>query len=83
MGAKELYRMGVKCLSSGDTAGAIEAFEQALGEDDAFYMARLGWAQALDRGGDVDGAIQQIRHALESAPEEPLAHASLSRLYQQ
>jgi Tfp pilus assembly protein PilF len=83
LSAKEAYKAGVGCLSSGDVDGAIEAFQQALREDETFYLAHLGWSQALDRKGDVDAAIDQVRQALDAAPSEPLAHASLSRLYQQ
>ena len=43
----------------------------------------LGWSQVLDRQGRIDEAILQAKKALEIAPDEPLAHTSLSRLFQQ
>ena len=83
MTAEEHYRAGVLCVSSGDLEGAVSAFRQALSVDASFHMAHLGWAQVLDRKGQVDAAIFQVRDAIALAPDEPLAHASLSRLYQQ
>ncbi len=83
MAAKDLYLEGLKKISVGDFGGAIEAFRKALGEDDRFFLAHLGWSQALDRQGNVDEAIVQAKKAIEIAPDEPLAHTSLSRLFQQ
>ncbi len=83
MTAKEYYMAGLGKLGAGDLDGAIAEFEKAIADDAAFYMARLGWAQALDRQGKIDAAIEQVGHALEIVPDEALAHTSLSRLYQQ
>ena len=74
---------GLGRIASGDFAGAIEAFQSALEGDSQFYMAHLGWSQVLDRQGRIDEAILQAKKALEIAPDEPLAHTSLSRLFQQ
>ena len=82
-GAKDFYKVGLRCISVGDLDGAIRGFQQALQIDGAYFMAHLGWSQALDRKGDVDAAIEQAQLAIELEPEEPLAHASLSRLHQQ
>ena len=83
MTAKEYYMAGVGKLGTGDLDGAIAEFERAVADDASFYMARLGWAQALDRQGKIDNAIEQVNHALKIVPDEALAHTSLSRLYQQ
>ncbi|MFT5365319.1 MAG: Tfp pilus assembly protein PilF [Candidatus Latescibacterota bacterium] len=83
MTAKEGYMAGLGKLGSGDLDGAIANFQQALDVDASFFMANLGWAQALDRKGNVDEAIGQVKQAIVLAPEEALAHTSLSRLYQQ
>ena len=83
MAAKEYYMAGLGKLGVGDLDGAIVEFEQAIADDASFYMARLGWAQALDRQGKVDEAIEQVNLALQIVPDEALAHTSLSRLYQQ
>ena len=83
MTAKEYYMAGLGKLGTGDLDGAIAAFERAVADDASFYMARLGWAQALDRQGKIDNAIEQVNHALKIVPDEALAHTSLSRLYQQ
>ena len=83
MAAKEYYMAGLGKLGVGDLDGAIVEFEQAVADDASFYMAHLGWAQALDRQGKVDEAIEQVNLALQIVPDEALAHTSLSRLYQQ
>ncbi|MDA0745758.1 MAG: tetratricopeptide repeat protein [bacterium] len=83
MVAKEWYREGVKKIAGNDLQGAIEGFQKALDEDAEFYLAHLGICQALDRSGKVDEAIVHARKAIELAPDEPLSHTSLSRLYQQ
>jgi len=83
MSAKEYYMLGVGKLGAGDLDDAIVEFAKAVADDDAFYMAHLGWSQALDRQGKVDEAIHQVQCALALVPDEALAHTSLSRLYQQ
>ena len=83
MAAKEYYMAGLGKLGTGDLEGAIVEFEKAVSDDASFYMAHLGWAQALDRQGKIDEAIEQVNLALQIVPDEALAHTSLSRLYQQ
>lgn len=83
MSAKAQYMAGLGKLGGGDSDGAIVCFQNALNADASFYIAHLGWAQALDRQGKVDEAIVQVQKALALAPNDPLAHTSLSRLYQQ
>ena len=61
----------------------LSNLSKAVADDASFYMAHLGWAQALDRQGKIDEAIEQVNRALEIVPDEALAHTSLSRLYQQ
>ena len=75
--------MGLAYYEQGAETEAMRAFEQALEEDPDFYMGHLGLAQVLDRQGKVDDAILHALEAIRIAPEEPLAHTSLSRLYQQ
>ncbi len=83
MTAIDHYREGLKQISAGSLEGAFEMFQKALEADSGFYMGHLGLAQVLDRQGKVDEAILHAREAIRIAPEEPLAHTSLSRLYQQ
>jgi len=83
MTAKEAYMAGLTKLGANDLNGAIADFQQAVALDAAFYMGHLGWSQALDRQGKIDAAIAQVEKAIALAPHEPLAHTSLSRLYQQ
>ena len=83
MTAREPYLQGVTRISTGDLDGAVEAFHEALKADSQFYIAHLGLSQALDRQGKVDEAIVHANKAIELAPDDPLPHTSLSRLYQQ
>ena len=83
MTAKEGYMAGLSKLGTGDLEGAIVRFQEAIEADSTFFMGHLGWAQALDRQGKVDEAIEQVKLAIALAPDEALAHTSLSRLYQQ
>lgn len=83
MTAKEGYMAGLGKLGAEDLDGAIAHFQQALEADATFFMAHLGWAQALDRQGKVDEAIEHVKQAIVLVPDEALAHTSLSRLYQQ
>ena len=83
MTAKQHYMAGLGKLGAGDMEGATRCFQDALLAEVSFYIAHLGWAQALDRLGRVDEAIEQVQNALLFAPNDPLVHTSLSRLYQQ
>ena len=60
---------------------AIARAEEALAIDPEFILARrvLGWA--LEAKGDVDGAIGQLRRALDRAPDRADLVASLGHAY--
>jgi Flp pilus assembly protein TadD len=46
-------------------------------------MAWNGLAMALAKRGELDAAVDAARRYVELDPDEPLAHTSLSMLYQQ
>lgn len=83
MTAKTCYLEGLQKIAANELDAAVEAFQNAVEADDTFHIGYLGWAQALDRQGKVDEAIVQVKKAIEIAPDDALAHTSLSRLYQQ
>jgi len=81
--ARTLYKAGIDHFAHGRYGEAIEAYRKALAIDAQLAMAWNGLAMALARDGDLDAAISAARRYVELEPEEPLAHTSLSMLYQQ
>jgi tetratricopeptide (TPR) repeat protein len=81
--ARTHYKAGLEHFSAGRTDDAIESYRKAIALDDAFAMAWNGLAMALAKAGDLAGAVDAARRYIELDPDEPLAHTSLSMLYQQ
>lgn len=81
--ARTHYKAGIAHFAAGRTNEAIEAYRKALALDETLAMAWNGLAMALAKAGDLDGAIEAARRYAELDPDEPLAHTSLSMLYQQ
>jgi Flp pilus assembly protein TadD len=81
--ARTHYKAGIEHFSCGRTAEAIESYRKALAANEELAMAWNGLAMALAKQGDLDGAIDAARRYAALDPEEPLAHTSLSMLYQQ
>ena len=81
--ARTLYKAGIEHFAQGRTAEAIEAHRKAIALDGGLAMAWNGLAMALAKQGDLDAAIAAAHRYVELDPEEPLAHTSLSMLYQQ
>jgi len=81
--ARTHYKAGIEHFAGGRIAEAVESYRKALALDDALAMAWNGLAMALARQGDLDGAIDAARRYAALDPDEPLAHTSLSMLYQQ
>lgn len=80
--AREYYKAGVEHFAGGRTDDAIAAYREALGENENLAMAWNGLAMALAKNGDLDSAIDAAKRYVELDPEDPLAHTSLSILYQ-
>jgi Flp pilus assembly protein TadD len=81
--ARTHYKAGIDHFAHGRTAEAVEAYRKALALDDTLAMAWNGLAMALAKQGDLDGAVDAARRYAALDPDEPLAHTSLSMLYQQ
>jgi Flp pilus assembly protein TadD len=81
--ARSLYKTGIQHFAEARVDEAIATYRKALELDAAFAPAWNGLAMALARGGDLDAAIEAARHYVTLEPDEPLAHTSLSMLYQQ
>ena len=59
---------GAVLLGQGDQAGAIDAFEQALGFDPGYLPAASNLARLAERNGDIGAARARYSAVLESAP---------------
>ncbi len=81
--ARTHYKAGIEHFAHGRTAEAIEAYRKAIAVNDGLAMAWNGLAMALAKQGDLDAAIDAAQRYVALDPDEPLAHTSLSMLYQQ
>jgi len=80
--AEDLYHEGLDRLAEGDAAGAAQKLRHCLEVDPGMLDAMHGLIRALQEQGDLDGAIVVAQRLLQLDPEDPLAHTSLSILYQ-
>jgi Flp pilus assembly protein TadD len=81
--ARALYREGFDHFVNDRLTEAIAGYRQALAADPNLAIAWNGLTIALERSGDLDGAIEAAKRLIELEPDEALSHTSLSRLYQQ
>jgi Flp pilus assembly protein TadD len=80
--AEELYYQALDRLAEGDAAAAVQTLRRCLELDPGMLDAMHGLIRALQEQGDLDGAIAVAQRLLQLDPEEPVAHTSLSILYQ-
>ena len=80
--AETLYHRAIDLIASGDPAGAADRFSQALSLDPDLLEAMHGLIRALQDGGEYDQAIAVAHDLIARDPDDPLAHTSLSILYQ-
>jgi hypothetical protein len=66
---------------SGDLAGAITLYRDALDRHPAHRDSAFGLASCLQELGDVEAAIAAYRHCTALAPDQPDAADNLSNLY--
>lgn len=64
--ASDYVKEGAVYLEKGDLTAAVISFKNAVQADPKSIEARLALADALERNGDLPGAEQQLRRALES-----------------
>ncbi len=79
---EELYDRAVDFVAEGDLDRAVAAYREALAVDPAYSDAWEGLALALNQLGRHQEAIEAARKLVDLAPEEELAHTTLSRIYQ-
>jgi Tfp pilus assembly protein PilF len=81
--AEQRYHEALDLVASGDPAAAATRFREALELDPNLLDAMHGLIRALQDAGDFDQAIAAANDLIARDPEDPLAHTSLSILYQQ
>jgi Flp pilus assembly protein TadD len=81
--ARTHYKAGLEHFAHGRTDEAVASYRKALEAEAGMAMAWNGLAMALAKQGDLDAAIEAARRYVALDPDEPLAHTSLSMLYQQ
>lgn len=81
--ARSLYQEGLAHFVAQRYEEAAAVYRRACEADPEFALAWNGLAMALQRKGDLDGALEAARRLVELEPEEALAHTSLSIIYQQ
>ncbi|HLO65239.1 MAG TPA: XrtA/PEP-CTERM system TPR-repeat protein PrsT [Azonexus sp.] len=64
--ASDYVQEGTKYLDKGDLAAALISFKNAVQADPASTVARLALADTLERNGDLPGAEQQLRRAIDA-----------------
>ncbi|HZR80230.1 MAG TPA: tetratricopeptide repeat protein [Candidatus Binatia bacterium] len=79
---EELYDSGLDLAFEGDFRGAIEKYRSALALDPSYVDAVHALAMAHKELGQLDEAIEVAKRLCELAPDDILAHTSLSQFYQ-
>lgn len=83
MSKEDHYNAGMEFFAQDRVEEAIAAYERALAEDPNYADALHALAMALANRGDLDRAIELGKRLIDLAPEDELAHTSLSIFYQQ
>lgn len=78
--AEMAWEDGVRHLRGMNLPLAIACFEAVVDEYPENVDARLRLATALERNGDVDGALAQLGETFEVAPEPALVHFHRARM---
>ncbi len=74
------YDAGLELARSGDHAGAVASFDQALAKDPAFAPARVARAKSLTALGQPRPALDELRQASDLAPEDPEVWIAMAEL---
>jgi predicted O-linked N-acetylglucosamine transferase (SPINDLY family) len=82
------FNCGSQLLQTGDTEGAKKHLGQAIEASPDFYPARLNYSSALEREGNVDGAVAELEKIVErlsalnhsNIGHKVQAHKSIARI---
>ncbi len=80
--AEQRYHEALDLVASGDSAAAAAGFREALNLSPDLLDAMHGLIRALQDAADYDQAIAVATQLIARDPDDPLAHTSLSILYQ-
>ena len=83
MSKEDLYNKGMELFAEEKLDEAIVAFRQALDEDATYKDALHALAMTYSHQEKLDEAIEIGKKLVEVAPDDELAHTSLSIFYQQ
>ena len=83
MTKSEFLNIGLKYFSEKKHHEAIEHFKAALNIDSRFDLAYNALAECYRQLGDLDKAIEMAQTYRDLYPNDPIARAALSRLYQE
>ncbi|MEE2658805.1 MAG: hypothetical protein VX733_09900 [Candidatus Latescibacterota bacterium] len=78
----EFYKSGLRKYAHQDFASARDDFIAALELDANFGDVHHSLAHAYEKLAEYDLALASALRAVESAPEDPLTHTTLSVMYQ-
>ncbi len=81
--ARSLYQEGLQHFVAERYDDAIACYRRACQAEPDDALAWNGLTMALQRKGDLDGALEAGRRLVELEPDDALAHTSLSIIYQQ
>ena len=80
--ARSLYQEGLQHFVAQRYDEAIASYRSACEAAPEDALAWNGLSMALQRKGDLDGALEAARRLVELEPEDALAHTNLSIIYQ-
>jgi tetratricopeptide (TPR) repeat protein len=78
----ELFDRAVDAVADGDLTAAVEQYRAAIALDADFADAWQGLSLALNDLGQHDAAIEAAERFVALAPDDELAHTTLSRVLQ-
>ncbi|HEX3438385.1 MAG TPA: tetratricopeptide repeat protein [Pseudacidobacterium sp.] len=80
--AEDLYYEALDKYADGNLTEAVTGFRACLASSPSMLEAMHGLIRALQDLGELDEAIRTAQHLADIAPDDILAHTSLSILYQ-
>jgi tetratricopeptide (TPR) repeat protein len=80
--ARAVYRDAFQHFVNDRLDEALAGYRHALELDPELTLAWNALAMALEKKGDLDGAIEAAERLVRLDPDDALGHTSLSRLYQ-
>jgi tetratricopeptide (TPR) repeat protein len=80
--AEEQYHKALDLVAAGEPCAAVEGFLACIALDPAKLDAVHGLVRALQDCGRLDDGIEWAKKLIDLDPSDPLAHTSLSILYQ-